>query len=158
MKTRYGTCVCDETFSYAFVGTSKGWTLSHWHLQYTFTAYLRFRISCLWVSTKWESSMFLWFHDLVMPVTNAEPFVLYLHKYGCLYIQNICSFTHFFSLIFKLCHIEECLEKWPKFCYYCLDLIVLLLGQLGTFAMEMLFSDFEILAVLHRLILILKYY
>lgn len=34
--------------------------------------------------------------------------------------------------------------------------MVLLLGQLGTFAMEMLLSDFEILAVLHRLILIIK--
>lgn len=52
--------------------------------------------------------------------------------------------------------LQSGLERQPKFSYYCLHLIVLLLGQLGTFAMEMLLSDFELLAVLHRLILIVK--
>lgn len=49
-----------------------------------------------------------------MPVSDAEPVALYLYKYGCLYTQNICCFTHFFSLICKLCYIAEWLRKIAK--------------------------------------------
>lgn len=58
--------------------------------------------------------MILWFHDLPMPVNDAEPVALYLYKYGCLYIQNICFSASFFNLIFKLCHVAEWLRKTAK--------------------------------------------